>query len=343
MREVQCVSATDTPTQLRMKHQSCTMRTRYAFQTTTPLTPGVLSGVHALKCHARILARIPRRRARTTEPLLASGCTMLAGRARSDKSGDPARNDEMKQEPDFIERAYTFLFGAKQQEPFGLKRFDRDRFPELYPATLDEFADPVESDNAEMALLRPMLARTQLQTRELQCVYDANRDGWDSTAFHRCADRRGASIVLAYSSGAVFGGYNPKGFVGYGESRGSKAAFLFTWADGNTEVPPLKLRKVGGAALAVVDEPDAGPKFGADALVIPLKPPRAEWEEGESDRMAMSKLGSYYERRPDGGNCLFADGESGKGTVLKEFRVFSGVYAEGEEIPFDDALPFSLE
>lgn len=57
----------------------------------------------------------------------------------------------------------------------------------------------------------------------------------------------------------------------------------------------------------------------------------------------MSKLGSYYEKRPDGNNCLFADGESGKGTLLSELYVYAGVYEEGEEIPFNDAIPFALE
>lgn len=244
---------------------------------------------------------------------------------------------------DIIERVYTFFFGPKQAEPFGLKRFDRDRFPELYPATLDEFAEPVDSDTSEVATFRPLLARTQLEKRALQLVYDASRDGWSSEAFHACVDKKGASVILARSQRARFGGYNPKGFVGYGESRGSKAAFLFTWPDANTSKPALKMRKVGGAALAVLDDPDSGPRFGADALVIPLRPPRATWDECDDDRKAMSKLGSYYEKRPDGANTLFGEGESGKGTLLVEFKVYSGVYEEGEEIPFNDALPFSLE
>lgn len=253
------------------------------------------------------------------------------------------KSSETDANPDLIERVFSFFFGAKEKEPFGLKRFDRDKFPELYPATLDEFAQPVQDDTEEMALFRPLLARTQLQKRSLQLVYDANKDGWDTDAFHACVDRRGASVVLCRTEAALFGGYNPKGFVGYGESRGSKAAFLFTWPDNDTSRPAMKMRKIGGAALAVIDDPDYGPKFGADALVIPLRPPRAEWDDNLRDRMAMSKLGSYYERRPDGSNTLFGKGESGKGTPLKELKIFSGVYEEGEEIPFNDALPFSLE
>ncbi len=48
----------------------------------------------------------------------------------------------------------------------------------------------------------------------------------------------------------------------------------------------------------------------------------------------MSKLGSYYERKPDGGNCLFADNESGKGELLTELKAYAGVYGDGEDIPF---------
>lgn len=256
------------------------------------------------------------------------------------------QEDESDESPnmDIIERVYTAIFGKKEKEPFGLKRFDRDRFPELYPATLNEFADPVETDTPEMALFRPLLARTQLQTRELQLLYDANRDGWSCEAFHALVDRCGASVVVGRTRKALFGGYNPKGFVGYGESRGSKAAFLFSWPDGDVTRPAMKMRKVGGAALAVVDQPDTGPKFGADSFVVNLRPPRAGWGEGEeSDRVAFSKLGSYYEVRPDSGRTLFGDGENGKGEVLLELKVFAGVYEKGEEIPFNDALPFSLE
>ena len=38
-------------------------------------------------------------------------------------------------------------------------------------------------------------------------------------------------------------GYNPKGVLGYGDWRDAISAFLFTWPDGNTRVPALKLPK----------------------------------------------------------------------------------------------------
>ncbi|KAK1860944.1 hypothetical protein I4F81_003530 [Pyropia yezoensis] len=213
-----------------------------------------------------------------------------------------------------VERLFTFFFGAIEAEPLGLKRFDRDRFPELYPATLTETAPPVDGDDAEVATFRPLLARTQLAARPLRLVYDAAADGWTATAFHARVDRGGAI-----------------------------AAFLFTWPDGDTAGRPVKLRKVGRGAMAVIDKPEDGPTFGADAFVVPLQPPRAAWAPGERDRLARSKLGSYYERLPNGRNHLFAPTESGSGVTLEALRVYQGVYAEGEEIPFSDALPFSLD
>lgn len=117
--------------------------------------------------------------------------------------------------------------------------------------------------------------------------------------------------------------------MGYGEARGSIAAFLFTR---NKDGSYTKLRKVGGAGLAQVDNPENGPSFGADSLVIPLGK--------EKPRMARSKLGSYYERFADGTNSLFGKGNSA--VLLKDLKVYHGVYAEGEYIPFTDAEPFAL-
>ena len=124
---------------------------------------------------------------------------------------------------------------------------------------------------------------------------------------------------------------NPKGWVGYGEARGSIAAFLFTYPNGIKELP-IKLRKVGGPSLAQQDLPEIGPSFGADSLVIPMSQ--------DDPKLARSKLGSYYERFADGTNTLF--GEKGLSVQLKDLKVYHGVYAEGEYIPFTDAEPFAL-
>lgn len=246
--------------------------------------------------------------------------------------------------PEGWENKFAGFFSSVGASPeqMGMARFDRNKFPELFPATLTEFAEPVVGDDSDVALFRPLLARTSLQKRPLMLVYDANRDGWDARAFHSRVDRLGPGLVLARTEkGAVLGGYNPKGWVGLGEYRGSLAAFLFTWPDGDTSKPAIKLRKVGGSSLACVDEPESGPRFGADGLHIPLRGDDAV-SGALGALVARCKLGPYYERREDGSNSIFAPGE--KNTAqLTELKVFVGVYAEGEEIPYDDALPFQLE
>jgi len=232
-------------------------------------------------------------------------------------------------EDDIVEKIFGFFFGKKEAEPLGLKRFGRDRFPEQYPATTTEWAEPVSTDDKEMAKLRPLLKNTNLEERALKLVYNANRNGWTPQKFHAAVDKQGPSLVVCTTqSGLVCGGYNPKGWVSYGEARGSIAAFLFRFNEDGTIT---KLRKVGGASLAQLDEPESGPKFGADSLIIPLGK--------ENDRMARSKLGSYYERFADGNNSLFRDAAA---VQLKELKVYQGIYGPDEYIPFTDAEPFAL-
>jgi hypothetical protein len=234
---------------------------------------------------------------------------------------------------DPIEKVFGFFFGKKEAEPMGMKRFGQERFPEQYPAVLDEWADPVEGDDREMALLRPFLKNTNLESRNLRLTYDANRDGWDPVTFHSKVDKQGGAIVFCTTRGGIqCGGYNPKGWVGYGEARGSIAAFLYILGSKYAApgAPGIKLRKVGGPGLAQMDLPESGPSFSPDALVIPL---------GKDGRVARSKLGSYYERLPDGTNSLFGKDAS---VQLKDLKVYHGVYAPGEYVPFTDAEPFAL-
>lgn len=68
-------------------------------------------------------------------------------------------------------RLFGSLFGRKaleDNEPFGLKRLTVDTSPEMYPATLTEFAEPVEGDDSEVAIFRSLLARTQLEKVKLR-------------------------------------------------------------------------------------------------------------------------------------------------------------------------------
>ena len=230
---------------------------------------------------------------------------------------------------DPVEKLFGFFFGKREAEPMGMKRFGSGRFPEQYPATITEWADPVASDTKDMAQVRPLLKNTNLETRGLKLTYDANKNGWNAMAFHKAVDKLGGGLVVCTTTdGLVCGGYNPKGWVGYGEARGSIAAFLFVL---NPNGMATKLRKVGGPSLAQQDLPELGPSFGADSLVIPFL--------RDNPKMARSKLGSYYERYPDGTNSLFRTSAS---VQLRDLKVYHGVYGKDEYIPFTDAEPFAL-
>jgi hypothetical protein len=241
----------------------------------------------------------------------------------------PAFQDGAYDKDDPVEAIFSFFFGAREAEPMGMKRFGSARFPEQYPATKSEWADPVATDDRDMAKLRPLLKNTNLETRTLKLTYDANRNGWNANAFHKAVDKLGGGVVVCTTTdGLVCGGYNPKGWVGYGEARGSIAAFLFVFDRDGTAT---KLRKVGGPSLAQQDLPELGPSFGADSLVVPFLK--------DNPKMARSKLGSYYERFDDGTNTLFKTSAS---VQLKDLKVYHGVYGKDEYIPFTDAEPFAL-
>ena len=260
---------------------------------------------------------------------------------KSYRSNKNALFGQVDDEPDIIEKVFGMFFGKPEESPFGLKRFGKERFPEQYPAVIDEWADPIPSDTPEMAILRPLLKNTNLESRALRITYNANQQGWSATKFHQAVDKQGGALVVCKTtSGLLCGGYNPKGWVGYGENRGSIAAFLFVQTKGSNNrndpkyQPFTKLRKVGGAGMAQMDNPECGPCFGADSLVIPLN------SYDSNPKQARSKLGSYYERFPDGTNSLF--GKDKASVQLSDLKVFHGVYEEGEYVPFTDAEPFAL-
>ncbi|CAL8463201.1 g2735 [Coccomyxa elongata] len=216
------------------------------------------------------------------------------------------------------------VFGKKAlqaAEPFGMKRMSDEAYNEQSVATTTEFAVPVPGDSPEVALFRPLLAKTRLETKPLRLAYSAEKDGWNARAFHAAVNAYGAAVVLGKTAGgAIFGGYNPRGWIGLGEDRNAMSAFLFTFPAGDTSRPAEKLVKVGGAGLAVIDKAESGPLFGAEGLSIPL-------QQGQ-ERVGKSRLGSYYARRADGGRTLFAVGEE-KRAQLVDLKVF--VAAGGPE------------
>ncbi len=76
--------------------------------------------------------------------------------------------------PDFIERMVGAVFGKKAlqaAEPFGMKRMSDEAYNEQSVATTTEFAVPVPGDSPEVALFRPLLAKTRLETKPLRCAW----------------------------------------------------------------------------------------------------------------------------------------------------------------------------
>jgi hypothetical protein len=213
----------------------------------------------------------------------------------------------------------------------------RKDYPEQYPATYELNDVSLESDTQlkEAEIVRPLLKQTMLERRPLQKVYDAEEDGWDPRTFHDKVDGKGAAVVIASyedkNSGStikkIVGGYNPKGWSSNGGARPSVAAFLFYEKDQPRSFQ--KLQKCGGGGLACAnDDPNSGISFGPDALVVPLQPQRPHFSS--------SKLGPYFERGPQNLSSLFES--NGGGAQLVSLKVLTGVYEDGEEIPYSGAV-----
>ena len=69
---------------------------------------------------------------------------------------------------------------------------------------------------------------------------------------------------------------------------------------------------------------DAGIYFGADSFVIPLR-------KGPDERKVTSRLGQYFEPRPDGKLTILP--RPAEDFKVQELKVLAGVYAPGEDIP----------
>lgn len=219
------------------------------------------------------------------------------------------------------------------------------QYPEQYPATYEMNTNKVDDDDDIIeALVRPLLKNTQLEKRSLQLVYNANNNGWNTKAFHNAVDYKGAAIVLAKvqtkqqdkqkqdnddESFFYVGGYNPKGWSSNGGARPSIASFLFYSTSTTTSSAFQKLQKVGGGDLACAkDDSNTGIWFGADGFIVPF--------DNENNKMAMSKLGTYYERGPKELSSLF--GNNIKSIELYDLYIYTGIYNPDEEIPYSGAV-----
>eukprot|EP00238_Polyblepharides_amylifera_P009615 CAMPEP_0196574268 /NCGR_PEP_ID=MMETSP1081-20130531/4017_1 /TAXON_ID=36882 /ORGANISM="Pyramimonas amylifera, Strain CCMP720" /LENGTH=276 /DNA_ID=CAMNT_0041892235 /DNA_START=263 /DNA_END=1093 /DNA_ORIENTATION=+ len=221
-----------------------------------------------------------------------------------------------KDSGDFVTNLIGKIFPSalEDMQPAGLQRMTVEEWPDQWPAVTDQWAEPLDTDDDELSMLRPLLKQTMLESVPLGLVYDANVHGWSPLNFHKQVDGMGAAVLVAQTTGgSIFGGYNPKGWLGYGDWRDAISAFLFTWPDGELDAFPLKLPKTGGSGMAIIDEPGGGPQWGPDGLKVDL-----------GSRSATSRLGPYYERRSDGKKTLFSSQE-GANAELLELRVYVGL------------------
>lgn len=224
----------------------------------------------------------------------------------------PRSNADSESSGDFITDMVGKIFGKEalaDPEPFGLKRMQKEEWPDQWPAETTASGTPLESDvTDELKKVRRVLKQTQLEFLALGCAYDAETHGWSSRAFHTQLDGQGAAVLVAETTtGEVFGGYNPKGWLGYGEWLDAISAFLFVY-DGNRAV---KLPKVGGSGMAIIDESGQGPQWGPDGLKVMLE-----------SRTARSRLGTYYANESLNRPCLFKKAKRGEPVELRSLRVY---------------------
>ena len=218
---------------------------------------------------------------------------------------------------DFITDMVGKIFGKdvlNDPEPAGLKRMTKEDWPDQFLAVKQATAVTLASDDTkELQMIRKVLTQTQLEKLALGIAFDANVHGWSANSFHTQLDGQGAALLVGVTDdGVVFGGYNSKGWLGYGEWIDAISAFLYVFDRGSNVT---KLPKVGGSGMAIIDEMGQGPQWGPDGLKISLE-----------SRSARSRLGTYYEKMPDGSANLFggklARGES---VGLKELRVYVAI------------------
>ena len=146
-------------------------------------------------------------------------------------------NDD-DQELDFVTRMVMNVFGKDaldDPEPMGLKRMTKEEWPDQWPALVDgTVAELLPTDDTpELKMARAVCKQTQLEFQPLGLAYDANVHGWRASSFHTQLDGQGAAILVATAAdGTVFGGYNPKGWLGYGRWLDAISAFLFVYPRG---------------------------------------------------------------------------------------------------------------
>lgn len=95
-------------------------------------------------------------------------CRLLSSKRFTPKTAAQENEDTG---PDVITKIFGAIFGKgalEERKPMGMQRMSEESMHELYPATTTEFADPVSTDDKEMALFRGLLAKTRIASLPLR-------------------------------------------------------------------------------------------------------------------------------------------------------------------------------
>ncbi|KAH8077528.1 hypothetical protein JL720_9908 [Aureococcus anophagefferens] len=230
-----------------------------------------------------------------------------------------------EQKKDFVENLFGMIFGEIEDAPAGFTRMTVETQPDQYPAETAATAAAADGDDGTRGCGRRCCRRS---SRGCPCTRSTTAT---STAGRPARSTRpwtgGPGVALRGRGRQRFGGYNAKGWVGYGEYRPGLSNFLFAWNKAGENF--VKLPKVGGAGMGVVDKPEQGPMFGAEGLCVPMR--------AENPRLARCKLGPYYARMKGGRGSMLRDGEPG--SMVKRMTVYVGNW--GAESILRRRHPFS--
>lgn len=97
---------------------------------------------------------------------------------------------------------------------------------------------------------------------KFELLYQATRDGYSNTSFHKLCDNKGPTVTLVKNkTGYVFGGYTSANWTQSGSYETDQSAFLFTIENKEGNVA-LKWNVSSGGGNAIHNNSSYGPTFG---------------------------------------------------------------------------------
>ena len=169
---------------------------------------------------------------------------------------------------------------------------------------------------------------------QMELLYRASRDGWDSTQFHAHCDAQGPTVTVIQSTGGyVFGGYADQPWMSSGKWISSTGAFLFALRC-HSGLPPTKMPLIPGRhGAALYGHSSRGPVFGGNDLHV--------GSNANAGAGSDCKVGGTY-ACPAGvnGRSFLTGGQAFQPVELEVFRlratVEAGVGSEAEGGPSAD-------